>query len=122
MKEPVPVSLDATPSAGTPSGGRWSRTKQLLAEHFDKLATGQIAWKRNRYYHRELARFIKFVVPGKSRVLEIGCGDYRRLVPDNDGRLGFDHKRRLRSDLGPGHGRRALGNRGWKGDDSGARH
>ena len=65
------LTLDDT----APPRGRWSRTKALLAEHFDRLASGQIRWKRNRYYHAELARFIAFLVPAQSDVLEIGCGD-----------------------------------------------
>ena len=60
---------------GVRAGGRWSATKARLAEHFDRLASGQIPWKRNRYYHRDLARFIGFLVPEGAQVLEIGCGD-----------------------------------------------
>ena len=51
-----------------------SQRKQELAEHFDRIASGREPWKRNRYYHDELARFVSFVVPRGSRVLEIGCG------------------------------------------------
>lgn len=30
--------------------------------------------RRNRYYHREIERFFRFVIPPGSRVLEVGCG------------------------------------------------
>lgn len=51
-----------------------SQRKQELADHFDRLASGRERWKRNRYYHDELARFVSFLVPEGSRVLDIGCG------------------------------------------------
>lgn len=53
---------------------RTSLRKQELAEHFDRIASGREPWKRNRYYHDELARFVCFLVSDGSRVLEIGCG------------------------------------------------
>lgn len=64
----------------TAAQGRLSRTKRLLAEHFDKLASGRLRWTRNRYYHDELAKFVRFLVPERARVLEIGCGDGRLLA------------------------------------------
>jgi SAM-dependent methyltransferase len=50
------------------------RRKQQLADHFNRLASGRERWKRSRYYHGELARFLSFLVTEGSRVLEIGCG------------------------------------------------
>ena len=60
--------------------GRLSRAKQSLAEHFDRLASGEIRWTRNRYYHDSLARFLRFLVPDGADVLEIGCGDGQLLA------------------------------------------
>ena len=60
---------ERTPGGRIPSDG-----KRRLAEHFDRMASGRERWKRNRYYHSELARLVSFVVPEGSRVLEIGCG------------------------------------------------
>jgi SAM-dependent methyltransferase len=51
-----------------------SQTKQALADHFDRIASGRERWKRNKYYHAELARFVSFLVSEGARVLEIGCG------------------------------------------------
>lgn len=68
-----------TDSVSAPDGaagsGRLSRTKKLLMEHFDRLASGRLPWKRNRYYHQELAKFVQFLIPRQARVLEVGCGD-----------------------------------------------
>jgi len=64
-------------SADTPEEARGDRrgpTKQRLAEHFDDLATGRRRWKRNAYYHSEVANFVRFVVPAGLRVLEVGSG------------------------------------------------
>ena len=58
----------------TPEGQALSDAKRQLADHFDRVASGREPWKRNRYYHSELARFVSFVVPERSRVLQIGCG------------------------------------------------
>ena len=58
----------------TPEGPTLSDAKRQLADHFDRIASGREPWKRNRYYHSELARLVSFVVPEGSRVLQIGCG------------------------------------------------
>jgi SAM-dependent methyltransferase len=52
-----------------------SRTKRQLADHFDRVAAAGERWKRNRYYHGELTRFIAFLVPEGAQILEIACGD-----------------------------------------------
>jgi SAM-dependent methyltransferase len=70
MSEPAIAREDpATEERGPRSG-----TRQQLADHFDALASGRRRWKRNRYYHAELAGFVAFLVPEGSSVLEIGCG------------------------------------------------
>jgi ubiquinone/menaquinone biosynthesis C-methylase UbiE len=61
------------------------KTKDEKREHFDRLAPERDRWKaRNRYYHEDLERFLSFLIPEGSRVLEIGCstGDLlARLKP-----------------------------------------
>jgi SAM-dependent methyltransferase len=59
---------------GKPTTGR-STTRQRLIDHFNRVAAAGERWHRNRYYHAELARFIRFLVPEGARVLEIACGD-----------------------------------------------
>ena len=68
----VPHPMPAGQS--TPESRPLSDVKRQLAEHFDRIASGRQRSKRNRYYHSELARFVSFVVPEGSRVLEIGSG------------------------------------------------
>jgi SAM-dependent methyltransferase len=70
MSEPAAAADDPALHERGPRSG----TKQQLAEHFDGLATGRQPWKRNRYYHAELATFVAFLVPEGSTVLEIGSG------------------------------------------------
>lgn len=66
----VVKTVAAEPTRPVPPAG--SRRKRDLANHFDRIATGR--QKRNRYYHAELARFVSFLVPEGSTVLEIGSG------------------------------------------------
>lgn len=65
------LGLDATVETPT----RLSKAKQRLVDHFNRVAAAGDRWRRNRYYHGELARFIRFLVPDGARVLEIACGD-----------------------------------------------
>ncbi|HNW60749.1 MAG TPA: bifunctional class I SAM-dependent methyltransferase/glycosyltransferase family 2 protein [bacterium] len=49
--------------------------KQDLIRYYDDYAAQRGRWKKkNRYYHRCLARYFSFIIPANSRVLEIGCG------------------------------------------------
>ena len=49
--------------------------KRAVQAHFDRLAPRMHHWRRkSRYYHRELERFCRFVIPPRSSVVEIGCG------------------------------------------------
>jgi SAM-dependent methyltransferase len=47
------------------------RGKERIAGHFDDLAVRRRRW---RYYHSELAQFVRFLVPAGLRVLEVGSG------------------------------------------------
>ena len=48
---------------------------QSLKQHFDKLAPKRAKFvRRNRYYYRDLLRFLKYTVPVDANVIELGCG------------------------------------------------
>jgi SAM-dependent methyltransferase len=49
--------------------------KKALHDFFERTASSREKWKkRNRFYHRSLEKYFSFIIPKKSRVLEIGCG------------------------------------------------
>ena len=49
--------------------------------HWDEVADRLAAWRgMGGYYHRRLARVLKFLVPPGLRVLEVGCGDGQLLA------------------------------------------
>jgi SAM-dependent methyltransferase len=49
--------------------------KRAVREHFDRLAPEMPKWRRKSwYYHRELERLCRHLVPAGASVLEIGCG------------------------------------------------
>jgi SAM-dependent methyltransferase len=52
------------------------RDKLKDIEHFyDETASKRDFWKRkNHYYHKELERLYKFLIPKGQKVIEIGCG------------------------------------------------
>jgi len=50
-------------------------TKDDIFLYFQKLAPKRKKWKkRSRYYHSILEKYFRFLIPEKSRVLEMGCG------------------------------------------------
>jgi SAM-dependent methyltransferase len=54
---------------------RRSPHKQAVQEHFDRLSDDIERWYgKSWYYHRELERFCRFVIPAGASVLELGCG------------------------------------------------
>lgn len=58
--------------------------KQPLKKFFDDKAKERDKWtKRSSYYHKDLAKFIKFTVPAGSSILDIGCstGDLLASLP-----------------------------------------
>jgi len=82
-----PAGSGTAVSMGPPGPTRKAR----LAGHFDDLATGRLKWKRNRYYHAELRRFVHSLVPTGTRVLELGCGSGELLAAIGDaGSTGID--------------------------------
>lgn len=49
-------------------------TKEEIRKYFDKIALQRDKWKRrNKYYHQDIERLLKFLVPKSASVLEIGC-------------------------------------------------
>jgi ubiquinone/menaquinone biosynthesis C-methylase UbiE len=52
-----------------------SNHKKKIIEFMGKSAPKRDNWiKRNRYYYKELTKFLCFAIPSGSTVLEIGCG------------------------------------------------
>ncbi len=48
--------------------------KEELRKYFDDYAGQRDRWrKKNRYYHEKLAGYFSYIIPSRSRVLEIGC-------------------------------------------------
>ncbi len=46
-----------------------------LIEYYDRLALKRDKWKkRNRLYHKVLEKYISFIIPPDSKVIELGCG------------------------------------------------
>ena len=67
-------------------------TKTEKIDYFDSLAQeSQQHSKIGAYYHRELEHYLRFLIPPKSSLLEIGCGSGNLLAALNPGRgLGID--------------------------------
>ena len=46
-----------------------------LIKYYDRLALKRDKWKkRNRLYHKVLEKYISFIIPPDSKVIELGCG------------------------------------------------
>ncbi len=71
--------------------------KAELIRFYDDHAAQRDQWKRkNRYYHRALARYFSFIIPAGSRVLEIGCGTGELLAAVQPGYgVGVDFSPRM---------------------------
>ncbi|MBD3391371.1 MAG: glycosyltransferase [Chitinivibrionales bacterium] len=51
-------------------------SKQAIRGHYDRVAAARGRFRaRHWYYHRQIIRYLRFVIPRGSRVLDIGCGD-----------------------------------------------
>ncbi len=65
---------------------------KFLQDYFEQLAPNRDKWKkRNRFYHKILAKQFSFIIPEGSKVLELGCGtgDLLNLVKPSLG-VGVD--------------------------------
>ncbi len=50
-------------------------TKAEKIKFFDSLAKDRAIWrKKGAYYHSELEKYLRFLIPAHSSVIEIGCG------------------------------------------------
>lgn len=67
-------------------------TKTEKTKYFDSVAVEREKWrKRAAYYHRELEKYLRFLIPQGSSVLEIGCGTGDLLASLNPRRgIGID--------------------------------
>lgn len=71
--------------------------KASIEEYFDMQASSRPKWiKKAGYFHKELRRYMKFLIPEGSSVLEIGCeaGDLLMQLSPKRG-LGIDSSRRF---------------------------
>lgn len=49
--------------------------KEAIKTYFNQISANRLKWKnKNRYYYQELEKYVRFLIPKKSSVLEIGCG------------------------------------------------
>lgn len=54
---------------------KMSITSEKIKNHYNSLARNRFKWiKRNKFYHKEILRYYRFLVPRNSSVLELGCG------------------------------------------------
>jgi len=67
-------------------------TKAEKTTYFDSVAIEREKWrKRAAYYHRELEKYLRFLIPQDSSVLEVGCGTGELLASLNPRRgVGVD--------------------------------
>ncbi len=70
---------------------------KFLQDYFEQLAQNRDKWKRrNRFYHKILAKQFSFIIPEGSKVLELGCGtgDLLHLVKPSLG-VGVDFSEKM---------------------------
>jgi hypothetical protein len=49
--------------------------REEIKDFFNRTAISRQKWKkRNSFYHHSLEKYFSFIIPEKSRVIEIGCG------------------------------------------------
>ncbi len=62
-------------SAGGEAAQRGSARKENIRRHVDGAAGGRVKWlNRARFFHDEDLRYLKFLIPENTRVLDLGCG------------------------------------------------
>jgi len=71
-------------------------TKTEKINFFNAIAEDREKHRKGDYYHKELEKYLRFVVPPNSSVLEIGCGTGETLAALNPSRgLGIDISPRM---------------------------
>ena len=54
---------------------------KIVKDFFNKIANERDRWKnKNRYYHQQIAKLCRFLIPPKKSALDIGCGTGDLLV------------------------------------------
>lgn len=70
-------------------------TKTEIIEYFDSMAPVREKWrKKGVYYHRQLEKYLQYLIPSNSSVIEIGCGTGDLLA-------GLDPERGVGIDISP---------------------
>lgn len=66
--------------------------KKQRIQHFDVMAAERNKWrKKGKYYHNELEKYLRFLVPEGASVLDVGCGTGELLAGLKPGRgVGVD--------------------------------
>ncbi|MBI5740385.1 MAG: glycosyltransferase [Nitrospirae bacterium] len=72
-------------------------TKTEKIEYFDSVAAERKKWKKRwAYYQKELEKYLRFLIPPGSSVLEVGCGTGELLAGLDTGRgVGIDISPRM---------------------------
>lgn len=67
-------------------------TKQEKIRYFDSLASERDRWRqKNRFYHEEIERYLHYLIPSGSSIIEIGCATGETLASLNPRRgVGID--------------------------------
>ena len=67
-------------------------TKAEKIKYFDSIARDREKWReKGAYYHNEIEKYLRFLIPENSSVIEIGCGIGETLAALNPSRgLGID--------------------------------
>ncbi len=73
------AAIDNKPASGTASA--ISPRKSRIRELYGRLAPARSEWiARNEYYYADDLAYMRFLVPEKLRVLELGCGNGQLLA------------------------------------------
>lgn len=60
--------------------------KTQIVKYYDSIATKRLKYRnRNKYYYKNLEKYIKFIIPEGSKVIELGCGTGDLLKSVNPG-------------------------------------
>jgi len=71
-------------------------TKQEKIRYFDSLASERDKWRqKNHFYHEEIEKYLRYLIPADSSIIEIGCATGDTLASLNP-------KRGLGIDISPG--------------------
>ena len=75
------MTVDTFEPAASPAGPALSPRKAKIRELSEKLAPTRAEWlARNAYYYDDDRSYMRFLVPEKLRVLELGCGNGQLLA------------------------------------------